>query len=290
MPKVAIVTDSNSGIRQNQLDELRVHVLPMPFTMDGESHFEDINLTHEIFYKRQDGGADIATSQPAPGAVMDLWNKLLEEYDEVLHIPMSSALSATCESAIMLSEEYEGKVQVVDNKRISVTQRAAALDAVELADAGWNAAQIKEHLEKASFDCSIYILMDTLKYLKKGGRITPAAAAIGTILNIKPVLQIQGGKLDSYAKARGAKPGRKIMIDAVKNDLATRFADAASPERMWLYVVYSDDIEVGRSFKKEVEETFPGYDIHMDRLPLSVASHIGPGAVAIGCCKKLNCL
>jgi len=288
MSKVAIVTDSNSGIRQIQQDDLRVYVLPMPFTVDGESHFEDITLTQEIFYEKLNSGSDISTSQPSPGSVMDLWNKLLKSYDELVHIPMSSALSASCGSAIMLSEEFKGKVQVVDNKRISITQRQSVLDATGLAEKGWNAVQIKEYLEKTGLEASIYILMDTLKYLKKGGRITPAAAAIGTVLNIKPVLQIQGGKLDSYAKARGAKQGRKVMIDAIKNDISTRFKEDSSPERMLLYAVYSDDIEQGHSFKQEVEEAFPGYDLYLERLPISVACHIGPGAVAIAYCKKLN--
>jgi len=287
MSKVAIVTDSNSGIKQNQTNDLRVHVIPMPFTIDEESHFEDISLSQEMFYERQKSGADIRTSQPSPGSVMDLWNKLLESHDEIVHIPMSSALSASCESAIMLSEEYNGKVQVVDNKRISITQRQSALDAVTLADRGWNAVQIKEYLIQTSLDSCIYILMDTLKYLKKGGRITPAAAAIGTVLNIKPVLQIQGGKLDSFAKARGIKQGRKIMIDAIKSDLGTRFKKDSSPEQIMMYVIYSDDIEQGQGFKKEVETVFPGYDLHMDPLPLSVACHIGPGAIAIACCKKV---
>ena len=288
MPRVAIVTDSNSGIRQSEAAELRVHVLPMPFTMDGESHFEDITLNQEMFYIKQNEGTDISTSQPSPGSVMDLWSKLLESHNEIVHIPMSSALSASCESAVVLSKEYEGRVQVVDNKRISVTLRQAVLDAVTLADAGRSAAQIKDYLEKTGLDASIYILMDTLQYLKKGGRITPAAAAIGTILNIKPVLQIQGGKLDSYAKARGTKQGRKIMIEAIKNDLATKFAPDAGPQHMWLYVVYSDDAYAGQLFKQEVEKIFPGYEISLDALPLSVACHIGPGAMAIACCKKLK--
>jgi DegV family protein with EDD domain len=286
MPRVAIVTDSNSGIRQNQAEELRVHVLPMPFTINGKSYFEDINLTQEMFYEQLGEGADVSTSQPSPGSVLDLWNRLLTDHDEIVHIPMSSGLSASYETGIMLAEDFGGRVQVVDNKRISVTLRQSAIDAVALADAGRNALQIKEHLEETALDASIYILMDTLKYLKKGGRITPAAAAIGTIMNIKPVLQIQGAKLDSYAKARGTKQGRKIMLDAMRNDLNTKFADRASPEHMWLYAVYTNDAEAGTLFRQEVETAFPGYDIHMAPLPLSVACHIGPGAVAIACCVK----
>lgn len=290
MKKVAVVTDSNSGITQSQAKELGVHVLPMPFMMDGESYFEDINLTQELFYEKLAAGAEISTSQPSIGSVMELWQSLLEEYDEIVHIPMSSGLSASCESALVIAEEYGGRVQVVNNQRISVTQRQSALDAVTLADAGWDAARIKEHLEKVKFEASIYIMLDTLKYIKKGGRITPAGAAIGTILNIKPVLQIQGEKLDSCAKARGTKQGRRMMISAMRNDFTKRFAGCSDPEHMWLYVVHSNSLEAGLSFKKEVEEAFPGYDIHTDPLSLSVACHIGHGAIAIACCKKLDCL
>ena len=287
MQEIAILTDSNSGISPAQAEQLGIFVLPMPFIIDGETYFEEINLSRAEFEKRQIEGADISTSQPAVGDLTDLWQQLLKTHRTILHIPMSSGLSASCESAIMLAEDFGGRVQVVNNRRISVTLQQSAVDAVALAAAGKNARQIKEHLEKTSMDSSIYILMDTLQYLKKGGRITPAAAAIGTILNIKPVLQIQGDKLDSYAKARGAKQGRKIMIDAIRNDLHTKFSGAASPESIWLYVVYSDDVESGLGFKKEIESAFPGYDISMAALPLSVACHIGPGAIAFACCRKL---
>jgi len=263
-------------------------MLPMPFTINGESYFEDINLTREMFYKKLNEGADVSTSQPSPGSVLDLWNKLLETHDEIVHIPMSSGLSTSCESALMLAKEYDGKVQVVDNRRISVTLGHSVVDAVTLANAGQSASQIKARLEKTALDACIYILMDTLKYLKKGGRVTAAAAAIGTIMNIKPVLQIQGGKLDAYAKARGARQGRKLMLDAMRGDFNIRFADACDPRHIQLYVAYSDDADAGQAFRQEVEAAFPGHDIYMAALPLSVACHIGPRAMAIACCRKIE--
>ena len=223
MSKIAIVTDSNSGITQSQAKKLGLHVLPMPFMIEGETYFEDINLSQSEFYKKLTDGSDISTSQPSPEAVMKLWDKLLQEYDEIVHIPMSSGLSGSCQSAMMLAQDYEDKVQVVNNQRISVTQRQSCLDAQMLAQKGMSAAEIKDALEKDKFNSSIYIMLDTLYYLKKGGRITPAAAAIGTMLKLKPVLQIQGDKLDAFAKARTANQGKTIMINAIKNDIETRF-------------------------------------------------------------------
>lgn len=290
MKRVAVVTDSNSGITQREAALLRLHVLPMPFTMDGIAYFEDINLTQELFYEKLMAGAEISTSQPAPGAVIDVWESLLANHDEIVHIPMSSSLSASYESATALSKEYDGKVQVVDNQRISVTQRQSALDAVSMADAGMSAAEIKAYLEKNKADSSIYIMLNTLQYIKQGGRITPAGAAFGTLLNIKPILQIQGGKLDAYAKVRGAKQARIGLINAIKKDLTGRFAGFASPEHMNLMLAYSYDHETALDFKKEVETALPGYTLHMDPLSLSVACHIGPGALAVACSRKLECL
>ncbi len=221
MAKIAIVTDSNSGITQKQAKELGIFVLPMPFLINEETFFEDISLTQEEFYKRLSEGANISTSQPSPESVMSQWDELLKIYDEVVHIPMSSGLSGSCQSALMLAEDYDGKVQVVNNQRISVTQRQSVLDAVELTKTGRNAAQIKEFLENDKFNSSIYIMLDTLHYLKKGGRITPAAAALGTILRLKPVLQIQGEKLDAFAKARTTAQGKSIMMNAISNDIET---------------------------------------------------------------------
>ena len=288
MSKVAILTDSNSGITQSAAGELGVYVLPMPFMINEQTFFEDIDLSQEEFYKKLAEGADICTSQPSPESVMEYWDKLLKDYDEVVHIPMSSGLSGSCQSAIMLAEDYEGRVQVVNNQRISVTQRQSCLDAKLLAQKGTSAREIKEILEADRFNSSIYIMLDTLYYLKKGGRITPAAAAIGTMLRLKPVLQIQGDKLDAFAKARTATQGKNIMINAVRNDMETRFGGAPDPEKHWLSMAYTCDREAGEAFRAEVQELFPGFEIHMDPLSLSVACHIGPGALAVTCSKKLE--
>ncbi|MDR1737024.1 MAG: DegV family protein [Oscillospiraceae bacterium] len=287
MKKIAIITDSNSGITRAEAARLGVHVLPMPFLMDGGMYFEDVNLTQEDFYKKLIEGADISTSQPSVESVTGLWNDLLKQHDEIVHIPMSGGLSASCETAEMLAQDYGGKVQVVNNQRISVTQRQSALDALALADAGWDAARIKAKLEDEKFNSSIYIMLDTLKYLKKGGRVTPAAAMVGAVLNIKPVLQIQGDKLDAFAKARGAKQALSILIDAMRHDFQTRFAAFSDPQHMWLQIAYTYDHDAAREFKAQAEAAFPGFDIHMDPLSLSVSCHIGPGAIAIACSKKV---
>ncbi len=285
--KIAIVTDSNSGITQAQAKELGLHVLPMPFMINNETYYEDITLTQDQFYERLAQGADVITSQPSPDAVMKLWDELLMEYDEIVHIPMSSGLSGSCQSAMMLAEDYDGKVAVVNNQRISVTQRQSALDAMQLAGRGMDAAQIKKFLENDKFNSSIYIMLDTLYYLKKGGRITPAAAALGTILKLKPVLQIQGDKLDAFAKARTISQGKSIMMNAIRSDMEKRFGGVSS-DNIWLQIAYTYDINTATQLKEEVAAQFPGFDIHMDPLSLSVACHIGPGALAIACCKKID--
>ncbi len=286
MSKIAIVTDSNSGITQAQAKEIGISVLPMPFMIGEETYYEDITLTQEEFYKHLSDGASVVTSQPTPESVMNLWDSLLKEYDEIVHIPMSSGLSGSCQSALMLSEDYEGKVQVVNNQRISVTQRQSVLDALELIKRGMNAAQIKDFLEQDKFNSSIYIMLDTLYYLKKGGRITPAAAALGTILRLKPVLQIQGDKLDAFAKARTASQGKTMMINAIRNDMNNRFG-GCSPYNIYLSMAYTYDRDAAGQFRAEVEEAFPGFDINMDPLSLSVSCHIGPGSLAVACCKKI---
>lgn len=240
MDKIAIVTDSNSGITQQQGKELGISVLPMPFYIDEELFYEDITLTQEEFYKKLAEDRDIKTSQPAPGDVIDLWEKLLNDYDKIVHIPMSSGLSSSCETAMMLAEDYDGRVQVVNNQRISVTQRQSVLDAVKLAETGKSAEEIKDILEKEKFDTGIYIVVDTLKYLKKGGRITPGAAAIGTVLSIKPVLQIHGEKLDAFAKTRGVKMAKKKMIAAIRKELEKRFPDGNFAEHAYLEAAYTD--------------------------------------------------
>jgi len=284
--KIAVVTDSNSGITQKQAKEYGLNVLPMPFFIDGETYFEDIDLTQEQFYQKLEGKAEISTSMPAVGTVTELWDQLLKEYEGIVHIPMSSGLSSSCETAMMLSQEYNGKVQVVNNQRISVTQKQSVLDALKLAEEGKNAEEIKKYLEEVKYDSSIYIMVDTLYYLKKGGRITPAAAALGTLLKLKPVLQIQGEKLDAYAKARTVKQARSIMIDAIKSDFAKRFGDETG-SNMHIFVAYTKDKETALDFKAQLLEAFPGQDIDVDPLSLSVACHIGPGSLAVACSKKL---
>lgn len=287
MSKVAIVTDSNSGITQKRGEELGIYVLPMPFFIDGELYLEDITLSQEQFYEKLGADSEISTSQPSPGDVMDLWDKLLEDYDEIVCIPMSSGLSSTCETALSLAQDYDEKVQVVNNQRISVTQEQSVYDAIKLRDEGKSAAEIRQVLEKEKMQASIYITVDTLKYLKKGGRITPAAAAIGTVLNLKPVLQIQGEKLDAFAKARTVKQAKNLMIEAMKHDFAERFHDPEG-KSMHLEMAYTYDLDAAEAFRQEVQEAFPGLEIHMDPLSLSVSCHIGPGARAIACSRKIK--
>lgn len=288
MSKVAIVTDSNSGITQADAKKLGISVLPMPFYINDKLYYEDIDLTQEQFYKALGEDARISTSQPSPGDVTDLWDKLLEEYDEVVHIPMSSGLSSSCQTAIMLSDDYDGKVQVVNNQRISVTQRQSVLDAIAMADKGYSAAQIKEKLEQTRFESSIYITLQTLYYLKKGGRITPAAAALGTLLKLKPVLQIQGEKLDAFSKCRTLKQAKQTMINAIQDDCKKRFGSSEKGENVYIEIAYSGEPDEGKLFYDEVKELYPEHDIVMNPLSLSVSCHIGPGAVALACVKKLD--
>jgi len=285
MSKTAIVTDSNSGITQSRGKELGIYVLPMPFFIDGELFLEDISLTQEQFYERLGADSDISTSQPSPGDVMELWEKLLKEYDEIVHIPMSSGLSNSCDTAVSIAEEYGGRVQVVNNQRISVTQEQSVYDAMTLRDRGMSAREIREVLEREKFQSSIYITVDTLKYLKKGGRVTPAAAAVGTVLNLKPVLQIQGEKLDAFAKVRGWKAAKRTMLNAIEKDLTGRFADVK--DDMVLGMAYTCSSEEAQEWKQEITERFPGYEIVEGPLSLSVACHIGPGAMAVTCMKKI---
>ena len=284
MSKVAIMTDSNSGITQKEAKKLGVHVLPMPFLMGDETYYEDINLTQKGFYEKLEGGCNISTSQPSPEAVLNMFKELLKEYDEVVHLPMSSGLSGSCQTAHMLSLDFDDKVQVIDNQRISVTLKQSILEAKALAEVGKSASEIKEILENDKFNSSIYIMVDTLEYLKKGGRITPAVAALGTILRIKPVLTIQGEKLDSFAKARTASQGKNLMLNAIKNDIDTRFGGSNNVRIM---VAYTKDKEAALQWKEEVQTAFPDHEIEVSPLSLSVACHIGPGALAVACTKIL---
>lgn len=287
--KIAIVTDSNSGITQEEAKKMGIAVLPMPFNINEDTFLEDIDLTQEQFYEKLTEGAEISTSQPSLESVTKLWDGLLKEYDQIVHIPMSSGLSGSCQTAMMLAQDYEGKVFVVNNQRISVTQRQSALDAQKLAGQGKNGEEIKKILEDTKFDSSIYITLDTLKYLKKGGRITPAAAALGTLLKIKPVLQIQGEKLDAFSKARTMKQAKTTMIQAIKDDIAARFCPEGGYEGMKLQIAYTRNQAAAMEFKEEVEKEFPGLPIHMDPLSLSVSCHIGPGALALACTKDIVC-
>lgn len=288
MLKIAVVTDSNAGITQKEAEELKdVFVVPMPFTIDGEEYFEDINLTQDEFYKKLTDNADISTSQPSIGSVTELWEDLLTKYDQIVHIPMSSSLSMTCETAKNFSKDYNGKVQVVDNQRISVTQKQSVLDALNLAKEGKNAQEIKEYLEKTKRDSSIYIMVNTLKYLKKGGRVTPAAAAIGTLLKIKPVLQIQGGKLDQFAKVLNEKVAKVKMISAIKKDLKERFSEYVAKNEMLLCVAYTNCRDKALVFADEIKKEIPNVPlVYVNPLSLSVACHIGDGAIAVACARK----
>ena len=287
MSKVRIITDSNSGITVEDARELGVTVLPMPFSINEEVYFEQESLTHEQFYEELAAGKDIMTTQPSPAQVMGIWDEALKEYDEIVYIPMSSGLSGSYQTAAMLAEDYEGKVHVVNNQRISVTQRQSVLDALRLLEAGKSAKEIKDILEADKFNSSIYLMVDTLVYLKKGGRITPAAAALGTLLKLKPVLQIQGERLDAFAKARTVSQAKSIIINAVKSDIDKRFG-GLSKENISLHMAYAHDLDRILEFKEEVLKEFPGYDINLYPLSLSVATHIGPGCIALAVTKNLK--
>lgn len=287
MSKVAVVTDSNSGITQEEARTLGVRVVPMPFYINESLYFEDINLTQEEFYRFLADEAEVSTSQPSPGDLMNLWEDVLKDYDELVYVPMSSGLSSSCETAIMLAQDFDGRVFVVDNQRISVTQLQSVKDALHLINEGKSGAEIKEILEKDKLEASIYIMVDTLKYLKKGGRVTPAGAMIGTVLNLKPVLQIQGEKLDAFAKVRGQKQAKKTMIEALKKDYEERFKDAVSHGEMCLAVAHTNSEKEALKLAEEVKSAFPEVpEFLFAPLSLSVSCHIGPGALGVGWVKK----
>lgn len=285
MPKVAIVTDSNSGIHQNEAKEMGIFVLPMPFTIDGVSYYEDINLTQEEFFEKLMGNAEVFTSQPVVGDVSRLWDEILKDYDEIVHIPMSSGLSGSCQTALMLAQEYDGKVEVVDNQRISVPQKHDVFDAKKMADEGKSAKEIKDILLENKLNSSIYITVNTLEYLKKGGRITPAVALLGGMLKIKPILTIQGEKLDTFSKTRTMNKGKQIMKEALAKDIEERFG--GDYHNIYIDVAYTYDKEAALEFKKELEEIYPDATIICDPLSLSVSCHIGPHSLAIAASKKL---
>lgn len=280
MSKIAIITDSNSGLSQKEAKEMGIFVLPMPFLINEKEYLDGVNLFPNQFYEFLKEDADVSTSQPSPDSIMKLWDEVLKEYDEIVHIPMSSGLSGSCQTAMMLAEDYDGKVQVVNNQRISITQISSLLDAQRLIAAGKTAAEIKVVLEEEALQASIYITVTTLQYLKKGGRITPAAAALGTMLRLKPVLQIQGEKLDSFAKVRTMNAAKRTMIDAIRSDLENRF----DGQPVCIGVAHTNNKEAAAEFAKELEAEFPGYQVQrIDELSLSVACHIGDGSLAVTC-------
>lgn len=288
MSRIAVITDSNSGINFEDAKELGIKVLPMPFLIDGKTYFEEISLSQEEFFEKLENDVDISTSQPSPESVMKIWYEALEEADEVVYIPMSSGLSSSCHTALMLADDYDGRVQVVDNQRISVTQRQSVLDAMELAKRGLTAVQIKEKLEKVKFESSIYIMLDTLKYLKKGGRITPAAAAFGSALRLKPVLTIQGEKLDAYAIAKTKKQGVKKMLAAIEDDINKRFGGTDHMENIHMEIAHTKNPEAAEDLKQQIIEKFGVTEVDLYPLSLSIACHIGPGSIAVACSKVID--
>ena len=288
MSRIAVITDSNSGINFEDAKELGIKVLPMPFLIDGKTYFEEISLSQEEFFEKLENDVDISTSQPSPESVMKIWDEALEEADEVFYIPMSSGLSSSCHTALMLADDYDGKVQVVDNQRISVTQRQSVLDAMELAKRGLTAVQIKEKLEKVKFESSIYIMLDTLKYLKKGGRITPAAAAFGSALRLKPVLTIQGEKLAAYTIAKTKKQGVKKMLAAIEDDINKRFGGTDHMENIHMEIAHTKNPEAAEDLKQQIIEKFGVTEVDLYPLSLSIACHIGPGSIAVACSKVID--
>ena len=286
--KVAVMTDSNSGIFKMDGERMGVFVVPMPIVINDETYYEGENITLDKFFEHLTGGDSVTSSQPAPGTLIDMWDELLEkEYDEIVYIPMSSGLSSSCAAATMLAAEYEGKVQVVDNHRISVPMYGSVLDALKLAKEGKSALEIKAELEASAFDCSIYISVDTLEFLKRGGRVTATAAALGSVLNIKPVLTIQGDKLDAFAKVRGVKKGRAKIIESIAKDLNTRFAEVDKENIRIATAGTFRNSEDAEKWRKEVEENFPGFDVIYFDLGCSVGTHVGPEAFAAGIYRAL---
>ena len=285
MLRTAIMADSNCGIMPAEEADYGIHILPMPIIIDGKTYFEGIDITMEGFYQKQTSGSVITTSQPSPGDVTDMWDRLLKTYDEIVFIPMSSGLSNTCQTALLLADDepYKDRVFVVDNHRISVTQALAVLDAKALADEGKTAREIKDILEKEAMDATIYIAVDTLEYLKKGGRITSAAAALGTILKIKPVLTIQGGKLDSFAKARGMRSAFRVMLDALASDISSRLSHLREQRQLKIGLANTMmEEEKLEQFKNELQSAFPDLELVYFPLTMSIGTHVGPGGLGIG--------
>ena len=284
MQGVGIVTDTNSGMTQAEARECGVIRMPMPFTVDGKNYVEDVNMSYSEFFERLECGAQVATSQPSPEDVMNCWKGALETFEKIIYIPMSSALSGSCQSAKLFAEDFDGRVLVADNRRISISQKQSVYDALRWRDMGLNAEEILQKLMDTALDASIYLTVNDLSYLKRGGRITPSVAAIGTVLNIKPVLQIQGGKLDTYKKVRGLHAAQNAMLDAIRKDLENRFAGVP----MLLRTAYTGDAAIGRAWNAQVQERFPEFEVTGDPLPISIACHVGPGVIALGLMRKID--
>ena len=276
--RVAILTDTTSGITIKEAADLGIFLILMPVLIDGNVYLEEKDISKDFFFEKLEANADVTTSQPSPGDMLDMFDKILEEYEELVYIPMSSGLSGTCETANMLAADYDGRVHVVDNRRISITMRQSVLDAIALAKAGKSGAEIAQYLNEDGLNASIYIVVDTLKYLKKGGRVTAAGAALGAVLNIKPVLQIQGGKLDAFAKVRGMKAAMKTMTQAIDKDIETRFAG----QKIIINGAYSGDDEIGIAVEKDLKERYPDAHVEVYPLSMSISTHVGPGAIGIG--------
>lgn len=286
--KIIVATDSASGITKEEAKKLEIPVLPVPFIINGTEYYENVNMTKETFYQLLNDDAEISTSQPSYMALTEFFNNLLKEYDAIIYIPLSSGLSGSCQTASMIAaDEYDGKVWVVDNQRISVSQRQSVLDAQSLIQQGKSPQEVYDQLMNTKFDSSIYIMLDTLKYLAKGGRLTPAAAVIGNVLNLKPVLQIQGEKLDAFSKTRGYKKGTKIMLEALKNDLSGRYHEYDEKGEMYLQISHTNCLDRALELKEKMEEEFPGYEIFLTDLPLEVSCHLGEGALGVACTRRL---
>ena len=278
MKRIAVLTDTNSGLTPAQAERYGVFLIPMPIILDGKTYFEDVSITPEEFYPRLAAGSMVSTSQPSPGDVADLWERLLEKYEKVIYIPMSSGLSGSWQTSAMLAEEYGGRVLTVNNRRISVTLRQSVLEAKRLAEEGAEAEEIAARLEREGLDASIYIAVNTLELLKRSGRVTAAGAAIGTALQIKPVLQIQGDKLDAYKKVRGRKAAMQAIIEGLESDRTGRFAGKSVSIR----AAYTGSEETGENWRLVLQSAFPDLAIEEDPLPLSIACHTGTDALGVG--------
>lgn len=289
MPDVVIMTDSNAGMTQEEGERYGVEILPMSFIINGKIYYEGEDISQEAFFRKLEENAQVSTSQPAPGEVTERWEKLLKRHDEVVYIPMSSGLSKSCETAQILAKEYGGRVQVVDGRRISVPQKMMVLDGLALVKEGKSAAAIKAMLEESAADCAIYIAVDTLKYLKRGGRITGAAAAVGTMLNIKPVLLVKGERLDAYEKARGAKAARRILLQAVREELEGPFRQYAEKNEVCIQMAHTClDEALITEWESQIREAFPNMRLDTAPLPLCTACHIGPNGLGIGITRRLR--